>query len=112
MLFIKPDIVEKHSDFPHLRSLLLDTCTLDLISTTEQDFYETYRRENIRKSVLMRTKEDLDIHLRYKYSLHRWKEEKERFRKWQDEVRSTFPLSAQTFLRFVSCAAHSERQKP
>ena len=105
-------IVEKHSDFPHLCSLLLHTCTLDLISTTEEGFYETYRRENIRKSVLVKTKEHLDVHLRYKHHLHQWKEEKERFRKWQDEVRIIFPLSAQTFLCFVSCAAHSESQKP
>ena len=92
------DIVENenHCDFKKLRSLLIRTFMLDLVSTTEDIHYENYRQQQMetRKFGEAKVKKDEnpkfrqeEDELRKKFT-DQVKAEEARFRQWEQHVRS------------------------
>jgi len=100
---------ENHCDFRKLRSLLIRTHMLDLISTTEDSHYENYRLEQmetrkfgearVKKPDNPKFKEEEEA-LRKKFT-EQVKAEEARFRQWEQHVRSFFTLRL-FFLRLHS----------
>ena len=91
------DIVENenHCDFRKLRSLLIRTFMLDLVSTTEDIHYENYRQQQMetRKFGEPKVKKDEnpkfrqeEDELRKKFT-DQVKAEEARFRQWEQHVR-------------------------
>ena len=87
---------ENHCDFKKLRSLLIRTHMLDLISTTEEYHYENYRQTQmetrkfgepkVRKVENPKFKEE-EEQLRKRFT-EQVKAEEARFRQWEQHVRS------------------------
>jgi cell division control protein 12 len=85
---------ETHCDFRKLRSLLIRTHMLDLISTTEDSHYENYRLEQmetrkfgearVKKPDNPKFKEEEEA-LRKKFT-EQVKAEEARFRQWEQHV--------------------------
>ncbi|CAM0138242.1 Septin spn4 [Umbelopsis sp. WA50703] len=85
---------EDHCDFKKLRSLLIRTHMLDLVSTTEDLHYETYRRGQMetrkfgdpktKKFTNPKFKEEEDS-LRKKFT-EQVKQEENRFRQWEQQL--------------------------
>lgn len=92
---------EAHCDFRKLRSLLIRTHMLDLIHTTEEGHYETYRQAQmetrkfgeakVRKVDNPKFKEE-EEGLRKRFT-EQVKLEEARFRQWEQHVRFSFSLS-------------------
>lgn len=86
---------ENHCDFKKLRSLLIRTHMLDLVSTTEEIHYENYRQQQmetrkfgepkVKKLDNPKFKEEEEA-LRKKFT-EQVKSEETRFRKWEQHVR-------------------------
>jgi cell division control protein 12 len=97
---------ENHCDFRKLRSLLIRTHMLDLISTTEELHYENYRQSQMevrklgegkpRKFENPKFKEEEEA-LRKRFT-EQVKAEEARFRQWEQHVRPFPYLSAHTLL--------------
>jgi len=86
---------ENHCDFKKLRSLLIRTFMLDLVSTTEDIHYENYRQQQMetRKFGEPKVKKDEnpkfwqeEDELRKKFT-DQVKAEEARFRQWEQHVR-------------------------
>ncbi len=87
---------ENHCDFKKLRSLLIRTHMLDLISTTEDSHYENYRQQQmetrkfgepkVKKLDNPKFKEE-EEQLRKRFT-EQVKAEESRFRQWEQHVRS------------------------
>lgn len=85
---------EEHCDFKKLRSLLIRTHMLDLITTTEESNYETYRQTQmetrkygeakVRKLDNPKFKEE-EEHLRKRFT-EQVKLEEARFRQWEQHL--------------------------
>jgi cell division control protein 12 len=85
---------EDHCDFKKLRSLLIRTHMLDLIQTTEETHYETYRAQQMetrkfgeprpRKLDNPKFKEEEEM-LRKKFT-EQVKKEENRFRQWEQRL--------------------------
>jgi cell division control protein 12 len=100
---------ENHCDFKKLRSLLIRTHMLDLISTTEDSHYENYRQQQmetrkfgepkVKKSDNPKFKEE-EEQLRKRFT-EQVKAEESRFRQWEQHVSERFtyfvPLLTMTF---------------
>ncbi len=93
---------ENHCDFKKLRSLLIRTHMLDLISTTEESHYENYRQQQmetrkfgepkVKKLDNPKFKEE-EEQLRKRFT-EQVKAEEARFRQWEQHVRcASIPLS-------------------
>lgn len=88
---------ENHCDFKKLRSLLIRTHMLDLVSTTEEIHYENYRQQQmetrkfgepkVKKIDNPKFKEEEEA-LRKKFT-EQVKAEENRFRKWEQHVRNS-----------------------
>jgi septin family protein len=86
---------ENHCDFKKLRSLLIRTHMLDLISTTEDSHYENYRQQQmetrkfgepkVKKLDNPKFKEE-EEQLRKRFT-EQVKAEESRFRQWEQHVR-------------------------
>lgn len=97
---------ESHCDFRKLRSLLIRTHMLDLISTTEETHYENYRQQQmetrkfgepkVKKLDNPKFKEE-EEQLRKRFT-EQVKSEEARFRQWEQHVRlgSRYPLLSVT----------------
>lgn len=97
---------ESHCDFRKLRSLLIRTHMLDLISTTEETHYENYRQQQmetrkfgepkVKKLDNPKFKEE-EEQLRKRFT-EQVKSEEARFRQWEQHVRlgSGYPLLSVT----------------
>ena len=89
---------ENHCDFRKLRSLLIRTHMLDLISTTEELHYENYRQQQmetrkfgepkVKKVDNPKFKEE-EEHLRKRFT-EQVKAEEARFRQWEQHVSGGF----------------------
>jgi cell division control protein 12 len=86
---------EQHCDFKKLRSLLIRTFMLDLISTTEEVHYENYRQQQMetRKFGERKVKkfnnpkfQEEEEQLRKRFT-EQVKAEEARFRQWEQHVR-------------------------
>ena len=92
---------ENHCDFRKLRSCLIRTHMLDLISTTEDIHYENYRQQQmetrkfgeprVKKSDNPKFKEEEET-LRKRFT-EQVKSEETRFRQWEQHVRSVLITS-------------------
>src|SRR5882757_9950867 len=85
---------ENHCDFRKLRSLLIRTFMLDLISTTEESHYENYRQQQMetRKYGERKVKkfhnpkfQEEEEQLRRRFT-EQVKSEESRFRQWEQHV--------------------------
>jgi cell division control protein 12 len=91
---------ENHCDFRKLRSCLIRTHMLDLISTTEEIHYENYRQQQmetrkfgeprVKKLDNPKFKEEEEA-LRKRFT-EQVKSEEARFRQWEQHVRSFLSL--------------------
>ena len=98
---------ENHCDFRKLRSCLIRTHMLDLISTTEDTHYENYRQQQmetrklgeprVKKSDNPKFKEE-EEGLRKRFT-EQVKSEESRFRQWEQHVRSVFVTGLLVCLR-------------
>ncbi len=89
---------ENHCDFRKLRSLLIRTHMLDLISTTEEIHYENYRQQQmetrkfgepkVKKVENPKFKEEEEA-LRKRFT-EQVKAEEARFRQWEQHVSATY----------------------
>ena len=101
---------ENHCDFRKLRSLLIRTHMLDLISTTEELHYENYRQQQmetrkfgepkVKKVDNPKFKEE-EEQLRKRFT-EQVKAEEARFRQWEQHVCSSFSAMSPTDLIFPS----------
>lgn len=102
---------ESHCDFRKLRSLLIRTHMLDLISTTEELHYENYRQQQmetrkfgepkVKKVDNPKFKEEEES-LRKRFT-EQVKAEEARFRQWEQHV-SDFYLSPSVTLPDIPCS--------
>jgi cell division control protein 12 len=107
---------EDHCDFKKLRSLLIRTHMLDLISTTEDVHYENYRQSQMetrkfgdprsQPSENPKFKEEEEL-LRKKFT-EQVKAEEQRFRMWEQQVYFTYQSSKNSSATyFLICCSHS-----
>lgn len=101
---------DAHCDFKKLRSLLIRTHMLDLITTTEEFHYENYRQTQmetrkfgeprLESSGNAKFKEEEEA-LRERFT-EQVKSEESRFRQWEKQVSTTSMLSNYLLLKFPS----------
>lgn len=104
---------ENHCDFRKLRSCLIRTHMLDLISTTEDIHYENYRQQQmetrkfgeprVKKSDNPKFKEEEES-LRKRFT-EQVKSEESRFRQWEQHVRSTSVAHFSTITLTYPCSS-------
>jgi hypothetical protein len=110
---------ENHCDFKKLRSLLIRTHMLDLISTTEELHYENYRQQQmetrkfgepkVKKLDNPKFKEEEEA-LRKKFT-EQVKAEEARFRQWEQHVRAPGFNGDSLLMAFVAhCRARPPQQ--
>lgn len=101
---------EAHCDFKKLRSLLIRTHMLDLISTTEESHYENYRQQQmetrkfgepkVKKLDNPKFKEE-EEQLRKRFT-EQVKAEESRFRQWEQHVRVVSPFSTSISSKLIN----------
>ncbi|KAI8341606.1 Septin-domain-containing protein [Choanephora cucurbitarum] len=83
-----------HCDFVQLRNLLIRTHMMDLITLTEQSYYETYRQEQMTSRTFGEQKKKKEEHPRFrekeealrKVFTDKVKNEEIRFRQWEQQL--------------------------